>query len=88
MEEPGTKQGLIAMRNVIVLSFMTLDGVMQAPGRPDEDTSGKGKRLFGEGTHPAALRLTDSLITSNAVIFANYKRTGKVKTGTVGATCP
>jgi dihydrofolate reductase len=28
------------MRKVIVLSFMTLDGVIQAPGGPDEDTSG------------------------------------------------
>lgn len=27
------------MRKIIVLSFITLDGVMQAPGRPDEDRS-------------------------------------------------
>lgn len=45
---------------------------------------GKGKRLFGEGTIPAAFKLTESLVTPNGVIFANYKRDGEVKTGTVG----
>lgn len=48
-------------------------------------TLGKGKRLFGEGTIPAAYTLTDSLVTPNGVIFANYKRGGEVKTGTIGA---
>lgn len=48
-------------------------------------TLGTGKRLFGEGTIPAAFTLTDSLVTSNGVIFAYYKRAGKVQTGTVGA---
>jgi dihydrofolate reductase len=28
------------MRKIIALTFITLDGVMQAPGRPEEDTSG------------------------------------------------
>src|ERR1700748_3303462 len=28
------------MRKIIVLSFITLDGVIQAPGGPEEDTSG------------------------------------------------
>ena len=28
------------MRKIIVLSMITLDGVMQAPGAPEEDTSG------------------------------------------------
>lgn len=48
-------------------------------------TLGQGKRLFAEGTIPAAFTMTDSLVTSNGVIFANYKRAGEVKTGTVGA---
>lgn len=48
-------------------------------------TLGTGKRLFGEGTSPAAFTLTDSLVAPNGVIFANYKRAGKVRTGTIGA---
>jgi dihydrofolate reductase len=28
------------MRHLIVIEFITLDGVIQSPGRPDEDTSG------------------------------------------------
>lgn len=48
-------------------------------------TLGQGKKLFGEGTIPAAFTLTDSFVTTNGVIFANYKRAGEVKTGTVGA---
>ena len=28
-----------AMRKIILQEFITLDGVMQAPGAPDEDTS-------------------------------------------------
>lgn len=48
-------------------------------------TLGRGKRLFGEGTIPAAFKMTDSFVTPNGVIFANYKRAGEVKTGTIGA---
>lgn len=48
-------------------------------------TLGTGKRLFGEGTMAAAFTLTESLVTPNGVIFANYARAGEVKTGTVGA---
>jgi dihydrofolate reductase len=48
-------------------------------------TLGRGKRLFGEGTIPAAFTLTESLVAPNGVIFANYRRAGKVKTGTIGA---
>lgn len=46
---------------------------------------GTGKRLFGEGTVPAAFTLVESLVSSNGVIFACYNRSGEVKTGTIGA---
>ncbi len=47
-------------------------------------TLGYGKKLFDNGTIPAAFTLTESLVTPTGVIFANYKRAGKVETGTVG----
>jgi dihydrofolate reductase len=45
---------------------------------------GKGKRLFDENSMPSAFEMTDSLVASNGVIFANYKRAGEVETGTIG----
>lgn len=47
-------------------------------------TLGAGKKLFDDGTIPAAFTLTETTVTPSGVIFANYKRAGKVKTGTVG----
>lgn len=44
-------------------------------------TLGAGKRLFAEGTIPAAFKLTDSKISPSGVIVANYERAGEVKTG-------
>ncbi len=44
-------------------------------------TLGSGKKLFAEGTIPAAFKLTSSKVSPSGVIFANYKRAGKVKTG-------
>lgn len=44
-------------------------------------TIGAGKKLFEEGTIPAAFKLIKSKITPSGVIFASYKRAGKVKTG-------
>ncbi len=44
-------------------------------------TLGQGKRLFEKGTVPAAFKLIETKISPSGVIFANYKRFGKVKTG-------
>jgi len=43
-------------------------------------TLGTGKRLFVEGTIPAAFKLTDSKISPKGVIVANYERAGEVLT--------
>ena len=48
-------------------------------------TLGKGKKLFDNGAIPAAFTLIESTVTPSGVVIANYKRAGKVKTGTVGA---
>ena len=42
---------------------------------------GKGKRLFGEGTIPAAFKLTHSQVSPSGVIIASYRRDGEVKLG-------
>src|SRR5512139_3683507 len=44
-------------------------------------TLGKGKRLFGDGTIPAGLKLLDSKASTTGVIVATYERAGAVKTG-------
>jgi len=44
-------------------------------------TLGAGKRLFAEGTIPAAFELLESKALPSGVIIANYKRSGEVKTG-------
>jgi dihydrofolate reductase len=42
---------------------------------------GTGKRLFGNGTIPAAYTLVDSKTSPSGVIIATLKRAGDVKTG-------
>ena len=44
-------------------------------------TLGSGKRLFAEGTIPAAFTLKESTTSPIGVIIASYKRAGEVKTG-------
>jgi dihydrofolate reductase len=102
------------MRKVNVLEFVSLDGVIQAPGGPEEDTGGfaygganlvqtllkhdlvdafglkifpitlgGGKRLFADGTIPAAFKVTESTVTSKGVIIVNYEPAGAVLTGSL-----
>jgi len=47
-------------------------------------TLGEGKKLFADGPIPAAFTLAESTVTLSGVIIANYRRAGKVETGTVG----
>ena len=71
------------MRKIIVLSFITLDGVMQGPGGPTEDTSGNftyggwtvpyfddflGKTMLGQMSRPFDLLLGRKTFE----IFASY----------------
>jgi len=42
-------------------------------------TLGGGKRLFAVGTMPTAFKVTESMVTPNGVIVANYERTRSIK---------
>ena len=44
-------------------------------------TLGAGKRLFADGTIPAAFKVTESVVGSNGVIVVNYERAGAITTG-------
>ena len=46
-------------------------------------TLGEGKRLFAEGTIPAAFKVTESIVGSSGVILAVYERAGAVETGSL-----
>ncbi|HET7034836.1 MAG TPA: dihydrofolate reductase family protein [Thermomicrobiaceae bacterium] len=45
---------------------------------------GTGKRLFGDGSNPAGLRLLDSRTSTTGVIIATYERAGDVRSGSFG----
>ena len=42
-------------------------------------TLGSGKRLFADGTIPAAFKVTESQVSPSGVIIVNYERAGEVK---------
>jgi dihydrofolate reductase len=43
-------------------------------------TLGAGKRLFADGTIPAAFKVTESIVSSTGVIFMTYERAGAITT--------
>lgn len=45
-------------------------------------TLGEGKRLFQDGTIPAAFKVTSGQVAPKGIIIVNYERDGDVKTGT------
>ena len=47
-------------------------------------TLGSGKRLFADGTIPAAFKVTENTVGSSGVILVNYERAGAVQTGSEG----
>ena len=49
---------------------------------------GKGKRLFGEGTMPAAFKLMKSAVSPSGVLIATYERDGDIKTGSFAPDKP
>ena len=49
---------------------------------------GKGKRVFGHGTMPAAFRLLNSATSPSGVLMASYERAGEVKTGSFASEVP
>ena len=42
---------------------------------------GTGKRLFADGTIPAALRLVDSKVSTTGVVIGTYEPAGEIVTG-------
>jgi dihydrofolate reductase len=46
-------------------------------------TLGGGKRLFVDGTIPAAFKVTESQVSPSGIILVNYERAGAITTNTV-----
>lgn len=44
-------------------------------------TLSSGKRLFAEGTLPAAFKVTEGQVTTKGVVVMNYERAGAITTG-------
>ena len=49
---------------------------------------GKGKRLFGDGTIPAACKLVEGKVSKSGVVMTRYRRAGAIETGSFGLDKP
>jgi dihydrofolate reductase len=49
---------------------------------------GKGKRMFGEGTIPAAFKLAESKASSTGVVMSLYRREGEIRIGSFAQEQP
>ena len=90
------------MRKIIVLSMITLDGVMQAPGGPKEDTSGGFKyggwvapysdevygKVMEKQMKPADLLLGRKTFEIFADYWQSMKMDGQVSMTSQNTSCP
>lgn len=49
---------------------------------------GSGKRLFGQGATPRAMKLVRSSVSSTGVVMASYRRDGEIRTGSFALETP
>jgi len=71
------------IRQITVTGFGREQPTLFLSNNTEEITLGVGKRLFADGTIPAAFKMTENTVTSKGVIIANYERAGAVLTGSL-----
>ena len=81
-QQPGPDLHVYGSAN-LVQTLMKHDVVDQFWLKIYPLTLGRGKRLFADGTIPAAFKVTESQISPSGIIIANYERAGEVRTGSV-----
>jgi hypothetical protein len=82
------------MRKLIVSAFVTVDGIMQAPGGPEEDPQGgfeHGGWAFGywddvvdqtmHASMAGGLEVVDSKVSPSGVIMTRYRAGAEIKGG-------
>jgi len=65
----------VIVRKIVALEHISLDGVIQAPGGLEEDTSGG----FAHGTISATFKVTESAATPSDILSVRYERAGTVE---------